>query len=191
MSTTGGVFLVRHAPTESNQRNLFQGTLDVPAIPLEPDDALVIPAARRRRIFTSPLSRARSAVALLFPGEVATVDARLVERSVGAWEGLDHATVDRRWPGSFVDGVISPHVTPPGGESVQQLAERVHDFLTDVRPDRDEDLYLVTHNGWIRMALALTGAIGPDELFAAGVPHLAPVPVDTGRLRPLAQAVPD
>lgn len=179
------VHLVRHAPTAENRRGVFQGSLDVPALPLVDVDALPALAPGPRRIYSSPLSRALSTAAVLFPGDEPTIDARLAERSVGTWEGLDHATVRTRWPESFVDGVLDPRVTPPGGETVTEFATRVYEFLAELRAAATGRVYVVTHNGWIRVAQLLTGQVAAGDLFAHGVPHLTPIEVELDRLRPV------
>ena len=89
---------------------------------------------------------------------------------------MTHATVTARWPGVLADGVVDPSVTPPGGESIEQLGQRVVNFLDMVaeRPDH-RNAYFVTHNGWIRMALLLNGDITVERLFAGPVPFLRPI----------------
>jgi broad specificity phosphatase PhoE len=124
--------------------------------------------------------RTLSAAEVLFPEEPVIVDDRLLERSVGEWEGLDHATVEFRWPGTFVGGVIDPRAAAPGGESVADLCARVADFLemltsTGSGPDSETDVYVVTHNGWIRAAMLLNGEIELEDLFAEPVPFLTPL----------------
>jgi broad specificity phosphatase PhoE len=168
------IYLVRHAPTAANSSGVFQGQSDVPAEPIVDPERHAIPATRPRTIYTSPLQRARTAAEVLFPGETAIVDDRLMERSVGEWEGLDHATVRRRWP-AYGGETIDLMLTPPGGESLDEFAARVKSFLLDLAGATD-DTYVVTHNGWIRMALMLNFEIAPDKLFAEPVPFLVPIP---------------
>jgi len=184
------VHLLRHAPTDSNRRGVFQGTLDVPAVPLVDVGRLPCLDEGPRRVYTSSLSRARYTTAALFPDDVPTIDARLAERSVGVWEGLDHATVRTRWPESYVDGVLNPRVTPPGGEGVTAFARRVYEFLDELRSAASGRVYVVTHDGWIRVAQLLTGQVGADDLFAHSVPHLVPIAVDLDRLRPVGEVWP-
>jgi len=50
----------------------------------------------------------------------------------------------------------------------------VKSFLLDLAGTTD-DVYVVTHNGWIRVALMLSFEIAPDELFAEQVPFLMPI----------------
>jgi alpha-ribazole phosphatase len=169
------IFLIRHAPTASNAAKLFMGQHDIPALQVEAPERFRIPKIRPRRIFTSPLSRARTSVGILFPGEDSTIDARLAERAVGEWESLDHATVRARWPEAFVEGLIRPDFVPPGGESMDLLRGRVARFFASI-DDTDEDVYVVTHNGWIRTAHLLNGSIAREDLFAEAVPFLQPLP---------------
>ena len=116
--------------------------------------------------------------ALLFPHEAVFIDDRLAERAVGEWEGLDHASVKARWPGAFVDGKVNPLAEPPRGETLDQFARRVADFLDLLVKRQDErEVYVVTHNGWIRMALYLNGDVALDKLFADPVPFLQPIPI--------------
>jgi alpha-ribazole phosphatase len=167
------IYLVRHAPTAANAAGVFQGQSDVPAEPIEDPERHRIPVSGPRTIYTSPLLRARAAAEVLFPEETAIVDERLMERSVGEWEGLDHATVRRRWP-AYGGDKTDLMLTPPGGESLDEFVARVKDFLLDLADVRG-DVYAVTHNGWIRVALMLNFEIAPDKLFAESVPFLVPI----------------
>jgi len=168
------------------------GQSDVPALEIPTPERYRVPVAGARTIYSSPLRRARTSVDVLFPGESAIVDVRLCERSVGEWEGLDHATVRRRWPEAFKDGTIDPLITPPGGESMKELQDRVADFLVTVT-DMEEDVFVVTHNGWIRTAMLLNRDITLENLFAEAVPFLEPMAFDfepdrLGQSRPFDDA---
>ncbi|MFT4011442.1 MAG: histidine phosphatase family protein, partial [Nocardioidaceae bacterium] len=107
--------VVRHAPTAANHTGVFQGQTDVPPLPLQ--EVAPIPAQPTDVLWSSPLQRAVVAARALFPGHEPRLDPRLMERAVGAWEGLARTAVAASWPDSFVDGRVNPDVTPPGGES--------------------------------------------------------------------------
>ena len=178
----GTVFLVRHAPTASNIGKVFMGQLDVPALPVEAPERFQVPRVGDRTIYTSPLERARATATLLFPDEIALVDERLSERAVGEWQGLNHDAVRARWPWAFTGGKVNPLADPPGGETLDELSRRVGSFLTMLAERQgSSDVYVVTHNGWIRMALYLNGDIAFEKLFAEPVPFLQPTAFD---LRP-------
>jgi len=168
------LILVRHAPTAHNAAGVFQGQSDVPALEIAHPEQYALPP-ESRTVYTSPLKRALAAVQVLFPGETAIPDVRLRERSVGAWEGLDHATVQTGWPATFLpDGTLDPWAEPPGGETLPEFTARVQGFLEEV-PDPGHVVYVVTHNGWIRVALWLTGQVDRESLFAESVPFLRPI----------------
>lgn len=169
------LFLVRHAPTAANSGKIFQGQQDTPALPVDEAALVVIPPGARA-VYTSPLHRARTAAAALFPQDVAIQDERLLERSVGEWEGLHHDEVQARWPGTFLaDGSLDPAAEPPGGETLEQFAQRVEEFLVWLEGRHEEDVYLVTHNGWIRVALWLDGRIPRSVLFGDSVSFMTPI----------------
>jgi broad specificity phosphatase PhoE len=171
-------YVIRHAPTPANAGKVFMGQTDVEAAPFQVQP---LPLLAPRTVHSSPLSRAVVAAEALFPGEPLHLDDRLMERSVGAWAGLDHATVTARWPDAFLSpGVLNHELTPPGGEPLDAFIERVADFLASVR-NEEQDLYAVTHNGWIRVALMLTGRISRAELFAEPVPFLEPLVISSTR----------
>ncbi len=95
---------------------------------------------------------------------------------MGEWEGLDHATVRSRWPEAFAEGVIDPLMQPPGGESMRQLQDRIAGFLQTLAGQADDnDVYVVSHNGWIRTAMLVNGELSMDRLFAEPVPFPRPI----------------
>ena len=88
------------------------------------------------RVISSPLVRARETAEIVAPRERVEVDERLIEMDYGAWEGLtyedlerDHATARRRWE-------QAPDILRyPNGESGNDVAARVRDFLDDLLRD--------------------------------------------------------
>lgn len=168
------VYLARHAPTASNRAKIFMGHTDVPADPIADPESYRVAQDGPRTVLSSPSSRATTACEVLYPGEPVTTDVRLLERSVGEWSGLDHATVAARWPGSFKDGRVDPAYPPPGGEDLTQLRTRVAGFLHDLAGRTDETVCVVTHNGWIRTALWVVGELEEEHLFAEQTPFLTP-----------------
>ena len=71
----------------------------------------------------------------------------LRERQAGAFEGLTRAEILERFPGSLDH---SP-VDPPGGESIGELAARIHAALGRIAAAFDGgDVLAVSHGGVIR-----------------------------------------
>jgi broad specificity phosphatase PhoE len=90
-------------------------------------------AVRFDRVITSPLFRARETAEILARDRPVEADPRLREMDYGAWEGRTYAQIDetdgayrRRW-------VQAPdRLACPGGESGNDVAERVRSFLADL-----------------------------------------------------------
>ena len=82
-------------------------------------------------------------------------DARLRELHIGAWEGLTWHEIKQRWPSEWqarLDDLV--RVSPPGGESLQQMAERVRLVLAELlEKHRGEEIALVAHGGVNRVIL--------------------------------------
>ena len=90
-------------------------------------------AVRFDRVITSPLFRARETAEVLAPGPRLEADPRLREMDYGAWEGRTYAEIEQ------ADGVfrreweLAPdRLACPGGESGNDVAERVRAFLDDL-----------------------------------------------------------
>jgi len=158
------LWLARHAAVVRHD-GICYGRLDLVA-----DDALTQEAALRLHralppgvaVRRSPARRCcqlATALAALRPSLAVAVDPDLQEMDFGHWEG-------RRW-----DVIGEPALTawtsdfarhrPGGGESVQQLLERVQRAL---RGDRDaQDVLWITHAGVIRAVRLLLSGVRQVE----------------------------
>ncbi|WP_374101947.1 histidine phosphatase family protein [Micromonospora sp. H61] len=177
------VFL-RHAPTISNHKQVYMGSLDVPASP----EGLQLAAASAEDwdsfnftvCYCSPLSRASATAEMLFPQLIPVPDVRLSERHLGEWQGMPKGEVRSRFPQAFLaSGHLDPGFTPPGGESLEAFSARIEGFLADAGSRGESEVpAVVCHNGWIRTALHLIGQIPLHEIYAADVEFLVPTVVD-------------
>ena len=165
------IALLRHGPTGWNALGRIQGHTDIPLS----DEGLAkmcrllppLPFAQARA-FASPLLRARqTAEALGLTGP--TLDARLMEQNWGSWEGLSRAEIlARDGEDAFARAGLKLRFRPPGGESTEELHDRVAAFLKDVARD-ESDAIAVAHMGVLRAAYTLAsgwdmGAPMPPDL---------------------------
>lgn len=115
-------------------------------------------------IYTSDLARAvETAEIIASPhGLLPIPDAHLREAFFGEWEGLSLPEISERWPGILTAWrADSLHTRPPGGETLEQVQERVIDFLHDLMNQRpDDDICIVGHGGSLRAII--TFALGAD-----------------------------
>lgn len=171
------LLLVRHFPTAENHAGRFLGRRDLPA--LVPDGVAPLDLGRPPVVFTSPLARARTTAAALFPDVPARVDARLIERSFGAWEGCTRGQVAALQPDAVGEGgVLDLNRTPRGGESVEALCARVGAFLAEVAASEGSPAVAVAHAGVILAALALVRAPGAPVDWRRSVPYATPLTLE-------------
>jgi len=149
--------LLRHGPTEWNALGKIQGHTDIPLSNegLTKMRALLPPPPfATARAYASPLLRARQtaeALGLVHP----ILDARLMEQHWGDWEGLSKTEIIARDGANAFDRAgLAARFRPPGGESTQDLHDRVGAFLKDIA-GRDEDAVAVAHLGVLRAAYTL------------------------------------
>ncbi|GAA1751070.1 histidine phosphatase family protein [Luedemannella helvata] len=148
----GTVYLIRHGETEwsrSGQHTSFTD-LDLTARGADQAAALapVLAGVEFAAVLTSPRLRARRTADLAgLPGAV--VDEDLAEWHYGGYEGLTTAQIHERAPGwsLWTDG------GGPGGETPEQVGERVDRLLARVR-SLTGDVALVAHGHCLRVIAA-------------------------------------
>lgn len=85
------------------------------------------------RVITSPLFRARETAELLARGTPLEADPRLREMDYGAWEGRTYEEIEAADAAFRRDWELAPdRLACPGGESGNDVAERVRAFLADL-----------------------------------------------------------
>ena len=170
--------LIRHARTAGNTERRYIGRTDAP---LSEEGRAELECAGNdlsvRRVFVSPLIRARETAAVLFPRAEQIVLPGLRETDFGSFEGKNASELaedpDYR---AWVDGwCLGPC---PGGESRDDVTVRaVEAFREAFRLARQEEphdqfpLVFVTHGGVI-MALLAALAIPPQDFYAYNAPNL-------------------
>lgn len=158
--------LVRHGESEWIRENRFQGQGETPLSALgrrqaalagvrlaNPQDppALPVPAGRPREIVHSPLGRTREtaeAIARAMGPDVSADDLGVavrpddgfLELGQGAWEGVTHDEIARRWPAELEAWRRTPwrHVAP-GGESLADVQARLRPSLARVLEELGRD----------------------------------------------------
>ena len=151
------VLLIRHGPTEWNERGLVQGCTDVG---LSARGRGVVARWRlpeawaEARVLSSPLRRARETAAIL-TGRAPTVDHRLIEMDWGRWQGRRLADVRAEAPVAVAaNEARGLDFRPPGGESPREVCARLQELLAELAAD-PRQVVAVCHKGVIRAALVL------------------------------------
>jgi broad specificity phosphatase PhoE len=157
--------LIRHGPTEWNASRRFQGRSDLPLSDEGRVDARKIAAALRDEpidaIYSSDLSRALETARFVAESRDIPIltDQRLREFDFGSWEGLTWAEIVATNPEvAGPDPTAASLYAPEGGESFEQVGERVRSFLDDTRRQHpNESIVVVTHAGPLHAAFSILG----------------------------------
>ncbi len=126
------IYIIRHGETDWNRQKRFQGHTDIAlndegrlqAVRLGIKLTEVLPFDR---LIASDLIRARETAEILNRGydTPITVDEGLREMNFGQWEGLNIKAIQERWPNELQAWFDSGQLAVPGGESQEELFQRV------------------------------------------------------------------
>jgi broad specificity phosphatase PhoE len=161
--------VVRHGRTQANAAGVLLGRLDpsldevgraqaaaaAQAIAVTSPDAMVV---------SSPLSRTRETAGYISGelGATVDIDERWIEVDYGDLDGTPLADLP---PELWAKWRSDPTFTPPGGESLAALGERVRAACDELAPiARDRDVVVVTHVSPVKAALLW--ALGVDDSVA-------------------------
>lgn len=153
------IIAVRHGETAWNKDGRIQGHLDIPlnATGLWQAQRLARALADEdiSAVYSSDLSRAWQTAEAIAQAQQLAVKAepRLRERCFGDFQGKSWTEMETDWPeAASAWRRREPAFTPPGGENLLQLQERVLDALVDVcQRHWGEQIVLVAHGGVMDM----------------------------------------
>jgi probable phosphoglycerate mutase len=147
--------IVRHGQTQWNHRGIRQGHLDsdLTAKGIAQAKALGIRLAREHftTLYSSDLGRAVHTARIIAAstGHEILTDARLRERHLGIFQGLDGNQIKTKYPEEHrLHRTVGPDYVIPDGESVRQQVARNVAYLTEIAPKHlGETIVVVTHGG--------------------------------------------
>lgn len=171
-SETTRLYLLRHGEVESAWRGKIYGNLEVELSDRGRRDArdcavrlAEVPLAG---ILSSGLGRTAYGAARLARGRSVTpaVEPRLREIDRGAWRGRTFAQVDREFGGAWSRWAADPAgQSPPGGESLADLAARVRPALAEWSERFSGHAWAAVAHSWV-VRVALCDAFGLDLVHA-------------------------
>lgn len=147
--------ILRHAESVYNEKRLLQGRIDCDLSEKGIKDTLNrtinFDSSKFDICFCSPLKRTVKTAEMLVPNIKIIKDNRIIERSLGDWEGSPVS--DEK---IFLLNNINS--TPPNGESTIEITSRVNDFINYLKKNySDKRLLIITHAG---IVYALQVALG-------------------------------
>ena len=167
--------LLRHGQTPMSVQRRYAGLSPKTDAPLT-DTGLRQAAAAAKRlasagidaIVASPLQRTvRTAEEVAaVTGVPVLTDEGFRETDFGAWDGLTFAEVRERWPSEVTTWLADPSVAPPGGESFDQVSERVTAALHRILAERaHQTVLIVSHVTPIKTLVAAALLAPPAALY--------------------------
>jgi broad specificity phosphatase PhoE len=169
------LWLVRHGQTDWNLTGRWQG--QAPHAPglndLGRAQSLAILAqlksAHLSAIYASDLLRARQTAELIARplGLTVSLEPRLREMNLGAWEGMLSSDVETQYPHELEERKRNPfHTRAPGGESPHEVADRVFVVMDEIAQKHPDDSILIVSHG-VSLAVIICHAKGfpMDEVY--------------------------
>ena len=170
------IYSARHGKTDWNALDRVQGRTDNPLNEEGIEQAKRLGEACRDLsidlIISSPMIRAYAtaeAVAAITGAPIITDD-RLIEQDYGIYEG------QHRFCDGFLQNKRQFAYCYPGGESMLKLAQRVYNFLDEVKERySDKTVMVVCHGGVLRSLHTYFHDMSNDEYFHYNIDNATPV----------------
>jgi len=152
------LIIVRHAESQWNPLGRYQGLLDPELTERGKAQAEALAYELRKeevtRIYSSPLKRTYQTAKILSDklGVPLYREERVIEIDHGKWSGMLVDEVKEKYPEEFEMWIKEPHrIKFEGGESLEDVLNRVREFLNHVRnKHEDETVVVVSHTVPIR-----------------------------------------
>ena len=149
------LIIVRHGQTQWNLKLIRQGHLDSPLTEKGVAQAKALGERLARETFTalysSDLGRALQTAQMIAEatGHKIVTDARLRERHLGIFQGLNGDEIREKYPEEYrLHRTVGPTYVIPDGESVEQQVARNVEYLKEIAEGHvGEKIVVVTHGG--------------------------------------------
>lgn len=160
------LYVTRHGQTQWNKDNLICGATDIELNEKGVEQARELAAMLKNEsidvIYASPLTRAQK-TAKIISNELhipVVTDQRLFEQDFGIYEGKD------RGAEGFSDLKQQFAFTGAQNESLLHLAQRVYNFLDDIKEKHgDKNVLAVSHGGVCRMIYTYFNSMSNEEFL--------------------------
>lgn len=177
------LYIVRHGETAWNKQKKVQGHSDIPlneyGVYLAEQTALGLRDVEFDAAYTSPLIRARQTAEIILSGRNVPIydEPRIKEIGFGVCEGIcyngeEKDPVRDEFNKFFTD--TANYKTPEGGESIQEVGERVREFLEELygkEEAKDQSILISTHGAALTAMLnSIKGKEDIGDFWGKGVP---------------------
>ena len=152
------LFMVRHGQTTGNVAGLIYGQVDYPLTQKGRDQAAAIRPILEKiqfdRVYSSDLSRAIETQQIAVPGVEGIRTPLLREFDVGKLTNIPYIEAEEKYAQQLEDARTNGYDWF-GGESYEQILDRMRKFLKLLEADPCENVIAFTHNGMLGFMLQL------------------------------------
>ena len=186
------LYITRHGQTEWNVQGRLQGHLDSPLTDLgitqagqlsnslaDVDFDVIYSSPSLRTVHTSEIIRGQRPIDV-------TVEERLREINMGSWEGMELSEVKLQFPHEHEAYWNTPALYVPsnGGESFQDVCERVTPFIERIMDDdENRTIMIITHTVTLKCIMSYFEKRPLNQLWNPPFVHptcLCHVMIDSG-----------
>lgn len=180
------LLLVRHGRTKLHRADRFWGSTDIAL-----SDIGIRQAGQLRHrlvkekinaVYTSTLSRARSTTDIITSRRKIKITTckELNECNFGYIEGLTFAEISQLYPELAEELLSRKTISFPGGESLEDLDNRVRSFLDRLDKHKEkETVLIVAHGGPLRLIICNLLGLGLEHWLQLRVEHASLSIVET------------
>ena len=170
------LYFARHGQTHANLEGRFQGhTIDTPLTALGEEQARTVGVIIRREVadfskllrVSSPLLRARTPMSIVLstcglPVDAFSLDKRIIEIDLGAWDGLTKAEARALDPQAYDAREADKwNIRPPGSrEDYSDVATRAESWIGDLAADT----FAISHGAFTRILRGLFAGMGWKQM---------------------------
>ena len=173
------IYLMRHGQTEWNLQGRMQGRLDSPLtdtgrVQASANGKLLRALGGVEELWVSPSGRTTETAFLINSHVKAELDFadELMERDCGQWSGQTIEDIEASDPVAWAERLADPYwYQPPGGENLQDMLLRVHNFLDGLFDRHWQSIGLVTHGVMSKVILKFFLGLGELECSRASHPN--------------------
>ena len=152
------LFMIRHGQTTGNVAGLIYGQVDYPLTQKGRDQAAAIRPILEKfkfdRVYSSDLSRAIETQQIALPGVEGIRTPLLREFDVGNLTNVTYKEAEKKYAPQLEDARTNGYDWF-GGESYDQILDRMRKFLDILEADPCENVVAFTHNGMLGFMLQL------------------------------------
>ncbi|MFP4545974.1 MAG: histidine phosphatase family protein [Methanomassiliicoccales archaeon] len=181
------LYLMRHGQTPWNRRKVYRGRSQVPLSELGREQARSagehLAGLNIDRLLVSPLARATETARIVAPLlDLEPEDwGLLIDPDVGEWEGMEVTRVMEEYPEEFrVQSETPSRFRFPGGESIQEVADRTDRFLRQAA-GMEGNVLAVTHNCLCQIMTVQVLGGSLDRMYHLAQDHCAITELKRGR----------